>query len=244
MIAGDEDLSSLDEAPPVAPPTETKNTPTIVRTNKQISFSDSESEEDQPVAAILTPVQAPLPAKPSAVKSKPSPKQLKSVKDIQLTESEEEDDDRPQIMADEDFDFSDKKGNDNLRNRDDIFEPSPSTLKKKQTGLMLQFDPSITSPPPAVTVPSGKTQSKQTKNGLETSKDSPSSDSRKDKKKRKSKKSKHRHKDEDEEEEKESVKKTEEPASVSASNDPFAAIASLDAWLNSTSDDVVGLHVH
>ena len=242
MIAGDEDLSSPDEAPPpvvVVPPTKIKNTPPIIRANKQISFSDSEDEEATDVApAILTPIKLPTPVlQPTKKSSKP----LKSAKDIELTDSEEEDTDRPQIMADEDCDSVDKKEK-KIRSKnppDNIFEPSPVVpSKKKQSGLMLQFDPAITSARGSAALSAASASSKEVQN---SPKDSPSTDSKcSERKKKKSKKSSSRHS------KKEEAKKGQEPTASleSASHvtdDPFSAIASLDAWLNSTSGDVVGV---
>ena len=243
LIAADEDLSSPDEAVVVAPPTRNGTTLTATRGKKQpkqISFSDSEEEEEeeeeeedqQPV--ILTPIKVPTPK--LSKKSKQSPKSLKSAKDIELTESEEED--TPHVMADEDIDFSNKREKDRRKGQETIFEPPPVIApKKKQAGLMLQFDPSITSARGAASKPS-----KPAKDSQESPKDSPTLETKRgEKKKKKSKRSSKHAKEEDV---KETAKKVKETATVSStdpqsSGDPYGAIASLDAWLNSTSNDLV-----
>ena len=244
LIAADEDLSS---------PEEVETTPPAPKhsTKKPIApESEEESEEDFPTPEILQPTQAPLVPKPTKapMTSKPSSKPkavvkpLKSALDIELTESEEQ-----ESAEDEGPSVSSKKPQSNgghLKNLEDIFEPSPLLDRKKESkGLMLQFS----STPP--TKPAAKTSKSDSL--LLTTAD-PAEESpdqrRRDKKKKKSKKKRH---DSDE-----TSKSTMAAASSSVPiatttsgggdvgggpADPYGAIASLDAWLNSDTTTIVSV---
>ena len=219
QVAIDEDLSSPEEeAPPI------KSTPLV-------------PEEAPPIKT--TPL---VPETTPPVKKQPKP--LKSANEIVLTESEEESDE-PAVLEDEDVDLeeltkkeppSEKKTQrfDNVP-LESLFEiPQKKATKKKSkkstevietvavepvakppkksSGLLLEFSPTptpVSKPnPPAAESPVVKPE-------------------RRDSKRKKSKKKK----------EKEVVKSegVSEGGAKETSGDPFGAIASLDAWLNSDS---------
>ena len=198
---------------------------------------EEEVEEAPPTAPSISTISKPSPApqtnRPSVV--------LKSAKDIELTESEEEDD-TPNIIADEDIEegsapaapLTAKKTKDVLSG--ELFEVEPSAEKKKKppksSGLMLQFNLPPTPPQPK------KTASEKDKG---SPKDTPDqSETRRDSKGKKKKSKKSRHTKEEEAE----VTKLDGGSGhgvaqvpTIAANDPFGPISALDAWLNSDSAD-------
>ena len=226
MIAADEDLSS---------PEEFETTP--LKPLKQ------EEEEILVIAelkeSILTPIKVPSP-QTVPTKSKQTPKPLKSALDVELTESEEEND--PLITGDDENDSIPVKTQSKVT-REQLFEPLPKNggvVKRKKEGLMLQFSTAITAPPPQISSKSNKAVS-----SLDSQQES--SDQRKREKRKKSKKTKQVREDS-----KDTPPTTRKERSQSAggqssgnenvtmsSNDPYGAIASLDAWLNSDSTNVV-----
>ena len=242
MIAGDEDLST----PETTPLPSSKNF-TKKFTLDDDDSDDSDSDEEQEDSSIIIPIKA--------HQSKPTPKPLKSALDVELTESSE-DEEAHVVMADSDFDGEEKnpppssssaasalpiktqtqkskRSNPSLN----IFEPMPpagdKTKKKKSTGLMLQFD-SLSSSPQAAP--------KKTKSVTLDPEESPDG-GRKERKKKKSKKKKSS-KDEGEivaigNGTAKDQGSSNGGAVETTADDPFGAIASLDAWLNSDSGDVV-----
>ena len=248
----DEDLSSPDEpevisAPTTKAATSTTNSAPMAKTRPvRVSLSES-GEDSSPVISpikvtpmssikspmVLSPIKATFPQISHIKPKRPSPKPLKSAMEIELTESEDEG--GPLVMGDEDIDgvtmntdtTTDKK------RRNDVFEPPmPETKKKQQAGLMLQFTSPLT-PQKTHTISNEDGEASK-----EPSKDLPK---REKKKKRKPKKIK------PPKEEEESAaampaegQETRNRKSVVSAEDPFCAIASLDAWLNSSSNDVVG----
>lgn len=224
LIAADEDLSSPEESEVT---TVTSRTSQFTVKKQPIKLSLSESDEELP--SMLCPVQSPLP-RVSIPKPKFSPKPLKSALDIELTESEEEGS-VPVVMGDEDMEgistniprSRKKKG------KEDIFEPPVTETKKKQAGLMLQFDTPL-KPQKALAA--------STEVPKESSQDSVPQ-TRREKKKKKSKKSRHS-KEEESTAMRGEGQDTRNGKTVVSAADPFSAIASLDAWLNSSSNDVVG----
>ena len=192
-----------------------------------VQVSLSESDEEPP--SILYPVKAPL-SPASLPKSKPSPKPLKSALDIELTESEEEGrGSAPLVMLDEDIDGrrTIMPNNGKKKGMADAFEPPVPETRRKQTGLMLQFDTCVK---PQQVVAASWEVSKESQDST--------SQTRREKKK-KSKKSKHTKNEESSVLHRE-VKETGNGKAVVSAADPFSAISSLDAWLNSSSNDVVG----
>ena len=198
---------------------------------------EEEEEEAPPLAPPTSTASKPSPAlqtgRPSAI--------LKSAKDIELTESEEEDD-TPNVIADEDIEKSTpaaplttKKTKDVLSG--ELFEVEPSADKKKKpaksSGLMLQFNLPPSPPQPKKTASEKERRSpKDTPDQSETRRDSNG------KKKKKSKKSRHT-KEEEAEVAKLDGGSGQGVAQVPpvVANDPFGAISALDAWLNSDSAD-------
>lgn len=223
MIARDEDLSSPDEP-------ELTTTAPRKSAGKPTTVHSSESEGEAP--AILTPVRAYVPQKSPPKKSASRP--LRSALDIELTESEEEEDNP---VEDEDIDGSSKKKSTVAKSQsngrgtkfDDIFEPSPSAERKKpNTGLMLQFSTTSAPKPPVAS----KDTSLPAKGSTPTEE---SSDRRKkEKQKKKSKKSR-----QSKEEEDSPSKKGGGDQVVTGNGNPYGVIASLDAWLNSDSNALV-----
>lgn len=228
VVAADEDLSSPSETEVTAAASRNGPVRSVKLKKQPVEVSLSESDEEPP--SVLVPSKAPLP-QASCPKPKSSPKPLKSAIDIELTESEEEES-APHIMGDEDIDgkSTDFLKNGKKKGRADIFEPPVTETKKKQAGLMLQFDTSSSSQ--RVITPSKGVDSP----GKDLSKNSPTQ-TRRDKKK-KSKRSK-RSKDEESSTVQGKDKETGNGKVVVTAADPFGAIASLDAWLNSSSNDVV-----
>ena len=210
----------------------------------------SPEEEAPPVKNVLVPEEAPpikttplVPETTPPVKKQPKP--LKLANEIVLTESEEESDE-PTVPEDEDVDVeeltkkeppSEKKiqtfNNVPLENLFEVPQKKATKKKskkpaevvakslqvepeakppKKSSGLLLEFSPSPTPAskpdPPAAESPVVKSE-------------------RRDSKRKKSKKKK----------ETEVVKSggVSEGGAKETSGDPFGAIASLDAWLNSDS---------
>ena len=241
MIAADEDLSSPDELD-YAPQSATK----VTRTVDQSESDEEEEEEEEATPAILTPIKAPAPIR-RPTKPKASPKPLKSALDVELTESEEEEEEG----SEEGFPATTKKrghlsaskpqSNGKGEKLEDIFEPPRITGKKKDEnkGLMLQFAVSAKPPPPASS--KGSKVSKDVDTPTEESPDQ----KRKEKKKKKSK----RRKEEDGGgqgaggegggENETAAGRNGRTGSLTGSSNPYSAIASLDAWLNS--DDTGGL---
>lgn len=250
MIAADEDLSSPDEEDFITPTKTTKTTqakqnPTITRKPSEFQEEEAEAEEEE-VPAILSPIKATPPHKPPP-KATPTPKPLKSALDIELTESEAETDDGgDNDEQDGGQKTSAKKTQSNGKNRklDDIFEPSPPSplpsKKSANTGLMLQF-----------TAPSKPAGSKVSTVGDSRADDhdkprSPeeSPDLRRRKKRKKSSSSSKKRKSSQDDmgvaggggagDSDKAVS-----AAVSSPGNPYDAIASLDAWLNSDTAELV-----
>lgn len=244
LIAADEDLSTPEEIEP---------TPPIPRfggskKNAAMDFS-SESEEESP--AILKPIQAPVARKPSP-KPKAPTKPLKSALDIELTESEEEEEEEQ--VEHSSTNMSKKPAGKQQSNGkafkalEDIFEPSPIQERKKEPkGLMLQFS---STEPSASTSKSSKASKEEALPAAKVSTPTEESPEQRKREKRKSKKSKKKHHEEDGV--KGSTKSSAGAASASTSTiptsgdagggldgDPYGAIASLDAWLNSDSNAMV-----
>ena len=195
--------------------------------------------------------EAPPPAPPTSAATKPSPQvsrppvTLKSAKDVELTESESEED-APEVMADEDLEEEHRpavsvgswKTKDVLSG--ELFDVDPTVEKKKKkssksSGLMLEFN----LPPPS------QTEAKASA-AEESRKESPlgtpeMTEKRKDAKSKKKKSKKSRH----DKEEAETTQGSGQSGGGSAqappisSDDPFGPIAALDAWLNSDSTDFV-----
>ena len=231
MIAADEDLSSLEEPPTPSPPPP-KSNPTKT-TIAHPSDSEEEEEELGAAPAILMPTKAPPQREPP--KPKVAPKPLKSALDIELTESEKEEEEGEEsgaVMGDEDVDVTSRKPRSEKRsqNLEDIFEQPRSAKKKPESGgLMLQF-----------AAPSPPRKAKATSLLDTPNEESPDLQRRKEKKKKKSRKSKSS---------KEDGTAAESPAvaasetatgtrngrtgSLSTADDPYGPLASLDAWLNS-----------
>ncbi len=203
---------------------------------------DLSSPEEEAPPIITAPVTVPLKAE---VKKQPKP--LVSANDIVLTESDEESDE-PTVIEDEDIDMDEltKQSTSVTKNFgkdvsiDKLFEipqkktakskkkaldnhtieetePSESILKpaKKSGGLLLEFMSSLPPAKPPVT-------------------ESPVTSERRDSKR--TKKSKKRR------ESKEAEAVVSENTKKEASSDPFAAVSSLDAWLNSDSTVKVSRH--
>lgn len=201
---------------------------------------DEEEEEEAPPKAP--------PIKPSPQLKHP-PVVLKSAKDIELTESEEEDD-TPEIMADEDVDEESappaavhrsssnkpQQKTKDVLSGEILFDVSPSVEKKKKkpaaksSGLMLEFNLPHTPPQPTKKEVSKKDSPMGTPELSETKRESSKG------KKKKSKKSRHGKDDEDEIKSGSGVGGAAQAPPV-ASDDPFGPIAALDAWLNSDATD-------
>lgn len=242
LIAGDEDLSSPEEE--VLPQSSRQGTQSIMKDDS------GDSEEEAP--SILTPIKAP-PVQPS--KPKAAPKPLKSALDVDLTESEEEEEEEEEddstamasmikqtgkISTDWSQLGAESKKKKKQQPPTDIFEPPPVTTsgKSKKSGLMLQFE----------SLSPKTTTKKESKESPATTKKQSSEESPGQAKKEKKKKSKRSKRSKEEEEGDllggggSTVKggSGNGKVSVPAANDPFGPIASLDAWLNSDSADVVG----
>ena len=209
----------------------------------QIAADEDFSSPEEEAAPVIVPQttttskQSPQTQKKSPV-VKSSPKILRSAKEVLLTDSESEDDEGPSVMVEkEDVDFdndhmtktkkqSTQPVKENIKDNLSIVPPK----KPKNSGLMLEFDLS----PAALSKVATKDESP---------KDSPdSSGRRKDstKKKKRSKKTHHsKDKDENNPTTPSSVKADSAPSAAINSNDPFGAIAALDAWLNSDSTEAV-----
>ena len=186
-----------------------------------------------------------LPTAPPTSKTPPQAKRppvlLKSAKEIELTESEEEDEPL-EIMADEDVEeeerkpkpaapLASKKTKDVLSG--ELFDVVPSVEKKKKaaksSGLMLEFDL-----PPAT---------KKTTKEKESPMDTPdASEKRRDSKSKKKRSKKSRHTREEDEPTKVDGQSGSGGGAVTqappiSSDDPFGPISALDAWLNADSTD-------
>ncbi len=214
--------------------------------NPQVTLDDDLSSPEEEAPPIITAGVTPLVAE---VKKQLKP--LVSASQIVLTESEEESDE-PAVMEDEDIDMDEltkptpvtKTFNKDV-SLDKLFEvpqkkeakskksalkgytieetkPVEPTTKpaKKSDGLLLEF---MSSPPP--TTPATPPLVK-----------SPVINERRDSKRKK--KSKKRR------ESKEAEAVVTESGEKRASNDPFAAVSSLDAWLNSESTGKVSCSLH
>lgn len=200
--------------------------------DEDLSTPEEEEEEAPPTSTISKPSPALQTSRPPVI--------LKSAKDVELTESEEEDD-TPNVLADKDVEESapaapliTKKTKDVLSG--ELFEVESSAEKKKKpaksSGLMLQFN-----------LPPSPPQPKKTASGKErrSPKDSPGqSETRRDSKGKKKKLKKSRHTKEEEADiaklDGGSGRDVTQVPPVAAS-DPFGAISALDAWLNSESAD-------
>ena len=235
MIAADEDLSSPEEDFIKPTTTTTTTKPATKAKQPTITKKPSESQEEEEEApAILSPIKAPPPHK-APPKVTPTPKPLKSALDIELTESEEETDgDGDNDEQDGGTKTSAKKTLSNGKNMD-IFEPSPLTSKKSaNTGLMLQF-----------TAPSKPAGSKVSPAGNSRPKDKPGSPQespdvrRREKKKKKSSSSRKRKSSKDDVGVAGGGGAGDSGNAVSVPGNPYDAIASLDAWLNSDTTELV-----
>lgn len=194
----------------------------LVAMAEDLSSPEEEEEPQKSHSATAVSKSAPRPSRPPAT--------LKSAKDVELTESEEEEDSAEEDDAPvpEQRPRETKKGPDPFETF--LAKPSPSitpssapkSSKKKSTGLLLAF------PEPSITV-GGSKELQEKEKGTTPAVESPDllGEEKRERKKKKSKKSKQK-----------SVEDIDTGISGPAvtqpapSEDPFGLTSSLNAWLN------------
>ena len=184
------------------------------------SAEEEDSIPSKPVSSEPSPAMAVKRDKPVR-----TPVQLKSAKDIELTESEEEDQTVPHSKQ-KDLDLFWGQVGDSVRKGSssdgsgskDTVEKSKLKVKAKSGGLLLNWN---------VPGPTTTTNSSDNKSSKKKKNESP--DIREDRKEGRKKRSSSRKK----KTEKGTTTTTNGSTTNDTTNDPFTAISSLDAWLNS-----------